>query len=112
MRNYSLIRQVRDHIVANPNEHNQDQWGIRTPCKTTHCAAGHAVIIAGARPIWEVNGDHYQMYGAEWRNRRWSTGELAQHLLGLTDDEADELFYGFDDAGALDMLDRFVKEGE
>lgn len=113
MKNYPLIRKVRDHIRAHPEEHNQDQWGTWTSCGTTHCVAGHAVILAGAKPTWDLH-EHggYSMRAVEYDGRMWSVGDLAQHLLGINSDQADDLFFVFNDAGALDMLDRFAKEDE
>jgi hypothetical protein len=56
--NVDLFRKVMVQVYRDPNTWDQTQWG-RQPadeaCKSSHCFAGHAVILAGAEPIWTAN---------------------------------------------------------
>lgn len=50
-RNVKLLRETMNHILANPENHNQDTWYSPgdAMCKTTMCFAGHAAVLAGAQ---------------------------------------------------------------
>lgn len=49
----ALLRRTLEHVLAHPDEHDQTSWGLRLPCGTSYCLAGHAVVtVLGARPVW------------------------------------------------------------
>lgn len=112
-RNYPLIRKLREHIAAHPEEHDQAWWGIRTSCGTTLCAGGRTVELAGWRPLWIF-------FDGEYFFRRCShpeagevlrVSDVAERELGLTAGEAAHLFFEVKDrAGVLAYLDQLLSE--
>lgn len=54
MVNAPLMQKVLDHITAHPEEWNQDTWGTKDACGTSHCFAGHAVSITGHKFVWDM----------------------------------------------------------
>ena len=97
--NVSLMTKVRNQITANPESHDQDYYENDTECGTTRCIAGWTVFFARGtgRTVYAGGGSIF--------------GE-ARDLLGLTDYEADTLFYEFGDAEAIARLDKFIEKGE
>lgn len=65
-------------------------------CGTSFCVAGHATNLAGANLV--KDGSHLYTEGlrvyakCEYQGRTYYISELARHLLGLTEYEADNLF--------------------
>lgn len=94
MKNYPLLRKTLEHIEAHPEEHNQMYWGEKTACGTTLCFAGHAVLLAGAEPVWMTYGDSEAFYmNTVTMNGMDETTEFAAtDLLGLTYEEGVTLF--------------------
>jgi hypothetical protein len=111
VKNYPLLRKTKEHIEAHPEEHDQRYWGLKGPCGTTMCFAGHAVVLAGLKPIWSRPGDIF--YGEETHmiavveedGSRWSVQVGAARALGLGPDEAEELFQ---ECGTLHQVQRVV----
>lgn len=91
--NVPLLRKTLEHITAHPTEWNQEYWG-RTfnnerdeVCGTAYCLAGHAVVMTGHTLTFSNGGySHFTDQGEE-------IGEVAERELGLTYDEAYELFH-------------------
>jgi hypothetical protein len=104
-----LAYTVLDYIEDHPERHDQDTWitvggGLPTitdrntrttvenaDCGATCCFAGWAVLlngdtIASGSLVYNSNGRFVS-----------NIDIYARHLLGLTPDEADELFYGAKD---------------
>ena len=97
-KNYPLLWKVYDHIKAHPEEWHQGAWASKThnTCGTAFCFAGHAVMMAhpDAEPAWyaEHNStDNVVMSDGECREIM----TLAMDDLGLSDNDADVLFNGF-----------------
>lgn len=112
MVNTFLMDQVLDYIEAHPEEHDPKFWAIRTACGTTMCFAGHAVVLSGAKMVWEivmVGGQKfprtYECLTAEGKSR--VTSDYAQELLGLSNSQATALFKYNND---LDDIKRICKE--
>lgn len=74
--NVKLLKQVRDEIVAHPENYYQGSF-----CGTQHCIAGYAVAIASPRVWREAEG-----------RRTGLISEEAQRVLQLTGDQALRLF--------------------
>lgn len=74
-----LLRKVREHIVAHPEQFNWGEW-----CGTRACIAGHILRCTGQQKRVGIDGGF---------------SELAVKALGLQSDEdltdAHHLFYGF-----------------
>ncbi len=93
MKNYPLLRKTWEHIEAHPEEHDQDHWGRTTPCGTTMCFAGQAVVLGGLKPIWETVDGAEEMTGAEFENGiQLHVWDAAEKILGLSPGESDRLF--------------------
>lgn len=102
--NTDLMIQVREHIAAHPERHDQASWGRKSRCGTTHCIAGWAAALNGAKLEWTF---------ALLRTADDQTpDDYAQKALGLTEDETSGLFYTPHNATALDLLDRMIEAGK
>ena len=128
-RNIALLRAVRDHIKWHPEAHEQSWWAVLSglpervaqdragdqyavsACATTACAAGWTCLLAGdllvsrwyetdrAREVLTIDGD---VVHVPWR---------AQQLLGLSDREAQALFWNTESHEVtLDLLDKLIKD--
>ncbi len=99
-KNLPLLKETMQVILANPELHNNSTW--ISPCDSTMCYAGHAAMLAGA----EFDFERYEANGQEWlvdetgKARIWcssgssiSISSYAQEKLGLSDTEANYLFY-------------------
>ncbi len=114
--NVPLLRKVREHIGAHPEEWWQGSWRIipdgsltapsarraqrqveQPFCGTTYCFAGWATTLAGLEWInnFAVRDD---------AGRYVDPGEAAADLLGLSDGEAFNLFHGGNDLAAIDHV--------
>jgi len=95
--NVPLLWAVLQHIDEQPLSWTQSSWAARGLFGDMHCFAGHAVRISGHRFAWS---DETETSGAlDERGLRVYVGSLARDLLGLTGDEAVDLFYAQDRAG-------------
>lgn len=104
-------RKVLEHLLAHPEEHNQDVYGERTPCGTKACIAGTAVSMDAQT---EVHWDSTGMTGQVTVDGESMTIERrAAELLGLHD-YADHmnLFHCYDDAKALSLLKELIVAAE
>lgn len=121
--NVPLLRKVREHIGNHPSEWNQDVW--RTPrtddvpfrwdfdisqdrilaqpaasCDTAFCFAGWALTFDGVD--W-LDSDYVRLKDGEIFKALHAHG-VAQHVLGLSENEADMLFCGLNSLGGIDMV--------
>lgn len=106
--NTDLLLQIREQITAHPETHDQDQWGRRTECGTTHCIAGWAAVLSGANLDWRKNEFGV---GLLCFVNEHDPGVYAAALLGLSCDEAGALFYQGNKA-ALTHLDELIEKGK
>lgn len=83
-------------IEEHPEEHDQASYFARTACGTTACLAGVVVMLDGWVPEWA--GRHWETPRARKGDRVMWVRDVAQGLLGLSEDQADALFLG---AGTL-----------
>lgn len=95
MVNVPLLRKVLEHITEHPNEHDQTEWATRVEdCGTTMCVAGHAVAMTGYEIIWPAHSGTAatcERDGDLWGR---SIEGAAMEELGLSSDQADQLFSG------------------
>lgn len=105
--NVDLMVKIREQITKHPETHDQETWGRKTECGTTHCIAGWTGALSGGELEW-FTGDYAAILvlidrrGPEY---------FAQKALGLTLPEADKLFYCGDNAKALVLLDEMISAG-
>lgn len=136
MLNIPLMRKVMDHIDSIPNavtarevftiiksedgpkeSYHQGKWMVEGACGTAGCFAGHAVLMVGAKPVnleplMGDTGIELTSY-VEFEDKVHEISALAQEQLGLTDDQADELFAGFNTIDDVhEFVDEFISEAE
>lgn len=112
MPNVELFKKILAQVTAHPETHDQSTWVETSPyCGTTRCAAGWAVALSKGEN--EGDYDFRRRYVRE-RNLHfgWSYGNVGQHLLGIDDDQADALFYGADDAEAVELIREYAAGGD
>ena len=97
--NVPLLLKALAHVEAHPEEWVQETWR----CGTAACFAGHAAMIDGGE--W-VNDESALMFArdddpanATWKpffaeddRKRIDVGDRAKHILGLSTEQADNLF--------------------
>ena len=99
-RNVELAEKVMRIILDDPTSHDQSLW----VCKTMACFAGHAVLQHHSREeaidmVLNVS-DPYQLRTE------------AIKLLGLTDDEADIMFWGHNTIEDLEVMVKDISNGD
>lgn len=116
MINIENAKRVLAKIKAEPETHSQKQWARRTPCGTTACIAGHAVIEIGcASPIFDYKiFDGSEIAGACQTpdGETHAIFDFAAELLGLEEDVAHDLFYLTNNQEAINELERLIAEAE
>lgn len=83
--NLPLLRKVLDHIDAHPEEWRQSTYATVTDCGTAHCIAGHAVAMTVG-----VTRDQNGVLSPAPAFVTFH--DEGMHQLGLTEDEAQDLF--------------------
>ncbi len=132
-KNIQLLRQTMKHILANPQNHNQETWfspdyGAEdvNMCNTTMCFAGHAAVLAGGQTPnpKTFDGDWYLKLDGTLSNQNEYVTSLyedteqqvlrvskwAQRKLGLNPYEYEYLFMFMGDAE--DVADRVERLAE
>jgi hypothetical protein len=112
-----LANDVREAVIMNPDSHEQAYYGQVTDCGTTACLAGHAMLLSGytlrrgrcarcccAGSSAEFLRPNGSVVDYEFRE--------ARQLLGLTSEEADELFWCLNNSEAIDRLEGLIKKYE
>jgi hypothetical protein len=111
--NTELFKKIHEVVSANPQRHDQATWEGQSvgDCGTTRCVAGWAVHLATGQKVfrWESGVPNVLLSGATVRLAREhgipaESGDdpgvvpkVASKMLGLTDVEAEYLFYADDD---------------
>lgn len=130
MLNLELLEKVRDKILFEPTQHKQDKWmtvvgdigqinaGAEVSCPTTGCVAGWACALSGDVAV--LYDEHrrytdddkvvYTVYDVKDKNGTfWEIEERAINLLGLSWDDANDLFDEDNDrAYVLEYLDDLI----
>lgn len=108
--NVDLLRRTLAYIEEHPKEWKQDTWR----CGTTACFAGHAAMLDGG--MWASSGSSALVARPDdLPSRIYTFGGMdlvpvedrAQRVLGLTDEQAFDLFRG---SNSLNDLRRIVAE--
>ena len=110
--NIPLARQVLQHLIAHPEQHDQSHWGKRTKCGTVACIAGTTLLLSGEPVKFDRHGNIANP----------NIPGRAAELLGVTaefdednlicDGEAFRLFYQMDNDQALDLLRQYIEQAE
>jgi hypothetical protein len=125
-RNVELLTQVRDLIQAEPAKLDMASWGcvkevedlgysetVKVDCGTTACIAGWAVQLAGDKFLVRgfnpsPEGGYFVSDSVAKNGRVCNIEDRAQKLLGLTYDEANQLFINTPNEDALDVLNQLI----
>lgn len=98
--NVALLRETLAHIEAHPGEWDQSVYR----CQTGLCFAGHAAVLAGGRwadpggqthptsLVAEPADDADRTYAVTGFGPVTHVADRATRVLGLTTDQADDLF--------------------
>jgi hypothetical protein len=98
LRNQRLL-QTLEMVKANPQHWDQTHWH----CGTSHCFAGFVHLLQKELPVDTSDDLMIKIfYTSEGRFRN-----TAKDWLGLTEEEADNLFYSFN---TIEDLERIVAE--
>lgn len=97
---FSIYKQIK----TEPQTWNQNVWAIDwdlgrergqsimgNVCGTAYCFAGHAVVRAGYRIVWPNHSIQSELAEDDKGNVH-EIETLAQNILGLDEDQAEELF--------------------
>lgn len=106
--NVALLKQIVKHLREEPKRYNQSNWGKRVEvtepgapaCGTQGCIAGWATLLSVPQELWTnlfAGGVFYPLAvedGGGWLRdlHKSAASNVAQRLLGLTDEEAYGLF--------------------
>lgn len=86
--NTELMLRVADAIEAHPERFDMSEWIYADPCGTSGCIAGWTVMTACGDRLRVYNTKQITLDG-----HVAGTASLAQDLLGLDDETADNLFF-------------------
>lgn len=118
--NVELFRKIRPKIEADDGEWDQTVWGKKVPgCGTSYCAAGWACVESGDTLRWAASNwlrdipGTQRAWDVESGDAREEIFDRARYLLGLTEEEAEELFDGENDREfMLAKIDHYIEMGE
>jgi len=97
--NVELLQKTLDAIKANPQHWDQSRWH----CGTSHCFAGLAQLIHYGLPI-NTREDQLENDDRFFNHDDWNAGYTVGELLGLEEDDAQELFAGWNSLERLEAL--------
>lgn len=102
--NTELFQKIYDQIAQHPETHNQAVFEMHDACGTVRCVAGWAITLEGRV---DQKGS---IYDGVVSARAILT--LAAELLGLSEAQANELFYAVTDAEAVELCHRYATKGD
>lgn len=101
--NVDLLQSTLEYVTEHVQQWDQRGWILRSWCGTTGCFAGTAVLNAGYRPWFGGPDENHAAFVQVDANHRfaWLVGDVhiaavedvAIELLGLTQEQANRLFY-------------------
>lgn len=110
-----IAQEILDYIERFPERHDQHSWFDGNPnkvealattsvCNSTMCIAGTAVYLTTPLDVFKVYAGEEVQNQDIWTSR-------GSEVLGLTGQEANQLFYSMSNQRALEMLEA-VAEGD
>lgn len=97
--NISLLTKIVEQITRQPGSLDMDSWEGRRRgtdfCGTTRCIAGWAFVLGTGEQIYEESGVYSRAFFAvaDEYGVEPSMQEVGAALLGLSEEEAEVLFY-------------------
>lgn len=116
MPNQDMFIKIARILVEFPSLHNQETWEEGGRCGTTRCVAGWAVFLkAQELGLTSNKNDHLglatrervaEAMGLSRDAAEWD--DLGAHILGLDEDQAQDLFHNYSDADARRMVGQYA----
>lgn len=115
--NRELFQKIHDVISVDPESFEMTSWETDgTLCGTTRCIAGWAVSIAADGPVFnpDYEAPNARVYSGEVYALAESMGIgtaglsvpcLAERLLGLSEHQANAVFFNFDNARMAEYVE-------
>ncbi len=119
MKNFPLLWKIYDHIVAHPEEWNQESWATgvvknRAVCATAFCVAGHAIQMGIPEAVFNFPRGNVRCEEGHMvtctsfidpqRDGWLDIENEARQLLGLTIFEGAALFNGDNELGDIHRI--------
>jgi hypothetical protein len=115
--NKRRILNILNYIKEHPNEWNQTLWVDDQPCRTRFCFAGFAIQRSKKYKFIRLSTGDFSSdvmrvgekdrpgneLGKDW----WRPAQIGQEILGLNEQEADNLFSG---GNKLDDLETVIDD--
>lgn len=117
MINEELLTQTLEQIDNHPEDWNQKVWGTTVDlpegntCGTAYCFAGWAVKLAGYEPVFNCGTSRFA-YDAHVADEVREIAAIARDLLGLTWEQANQLFASHNTREDLHLITKKIIEGE
>lgn len=122
MANTELAKKIMRAITEKPDQWDQHRWAAIQPepnveivdgtCGTTMCLAGWACFLSGEKINWRTaEAEGSQLVAHHLENGR-SIEDRAVELLDIDWDDANALFYAYDEDTAKDHLQQVIDHGE
>lgn len=123
--NFERLDAAITYAAAHPAEFDMWDWFKETSCGTVACLAGTALIQAGYEPRFSASGriklttvvrtyfdgTYEAEAAAVWREGvAYPVAETAAELLGLTEEQADEIFNACDLVEVIEVRNRWAAE--
>lgn len=116
-RNLELLKQTWEFIKKNPEMHNQADFINNTQCGTTMCFAGHATVLSGAEFPKEPNDSYWFLTPDGKLTEKDENGarkgiyveKYARDVLGMTDEEAQFIFYHTSNYGFAEKIEYLIE---
>ena len=108
--NIEQAEQVLAQIELTPELHYQDHWVAESECGTVRCIAGWYVHLAATEAGSAEYGHHEyrRRYAAKHGLGDKTYRTVAAHLAGLSQCEAERIFYTSSESYAIELLKRSI----
>jgi hypothetical protein len=112
--NIDLAEKVLAQITEHPELHDQQYYGMRRDCGTTHCVAGWAIALSpGVEFTWRPWDDGFEIDGVSLPDYGVTDPEVAgRELLGLDLEAAEHLFLDLDESEAIVFLRQLIADAK
>lgn len=110
--NTEMFQKIYDQITQHPDTHDQ---GTFEDCGTSRCIAGWAVALRyGVADTTIYSGEVPDREDEEVEGVGYLSGTavIARNILGLTGEQAYDLFYDLNDERAVEKCLRYATKGD
>ena len=112
-----MAQMILEDLKNNKRVLDMENWGYETDCSTTACIAGHAALIANLAEYVDMDRNDQSLDFIStidelpprkillMKDEKSMFDRTAAKLLGLTDSDAERLFYGTSNYSAVAALE-------